>query len=72
MLYYEVNNIHLRVTVNISRSRMSHTILLVQPGIKLDTRTYTDFETISECLEVCSNLIFIYKIHKNIIKLIVR
>ncbi len=47
---------------------MSHTILLVQPGVKLDTRTYTDFETISECLEVCSNLIFIFKIHKNIKK----
>ena len=47
---------------------MSHTILLVQPGVKLDTRTYTDFETISECLEVCSNFIFIFKIHKNIKK----
>ena len=31
---------------------MSHTILLVQPGVKQDTRTYTDFESINECLEV--------------------
>jgi hypothetical protein len=33
---------------------MGHTILLVQPGVKLDTRTYTDFEAVNECLEgVC-------------------
>jgi len=33
---------------------MSHTILLVQPGVAQNTRTYTDFETINDCLEgVC-------------------
>ena len=33
-----------------------HTILLVQPGVELDTRTYTDFESTNECLEVCNEL----------------
>ncbi|XP_065063527.1 enhancer of rudimentary homolog [Rhopilema esculentum] len=33
---------------------MSHTILLIQPNPKLETRTYSDFETIDDCLEgVC-------------------
>jgi hypothetical protein len=31
---------------------MAHTILLVQPGVKLDTRTYTDYESVNECMEV--------------------
>jgi len=31
-----------------------HTILLVQPSNKLETRTYSDFETNNECMEgVC-------------------
>jgi len=31
-----------------------HTILLVQPSNKLETRTYSDFETMNECMEgVC-------------------
>ncbi|XP_041354020.1 enhancer of rudimentary homolog isoform X2 [Gigantopelta aegis] len=30
---------------------MSHTILLVQPHLRPDTRTYSDYETINECLE---------------------
>ncbi|XP_037960993.1 enhancer of rudimentary homolog isoform X2 [Teleopsis dalmanni] len=33
---------------------MSHTILLVQPGILPETRTFSDFETVNECMEgVC-------------------
>ncbi|CAD5114431.1 DgyrCDS3563 [Dimorphilus gyrociliatus] len=33
---------------------MSHTILLVQPGKKPETRTYSDYESVNECLEgVC-------------------
>jgi hypothetical protein len=31
---------------------MAHTILLVQPGVKIDTRTYTDYESVNECMEV--------------------
>ncbi|KXJ18925.1 enhancer of rudimentary homolog [Exaiptasia diaphana] len=30
---------------------MSHTILLVQPGAKPDTRTYSDYESEDECME---------------------
>ena len=34
--------------------RMAHTILLVQPGIKPETRTYSDYESVNECMEgVC-------------------
>ena len=34
--------------------RMTHTILLVQPGHMEEDRTYCDYESISECLEgVC-------------------
>lgn len=34
--------------------RMSHTILLVQPGPKPETRTYSDYESVNECMEgVC-------------------
>ena len=33
---------------------MAHTILLVQPGVKLDTRTYTDYESVNECMEVAN------------------
>ena len=33
---------------------MSHTILLVQPGQKPETRTYSDYESVNECMEgVC-------------------
>lgn len=33
---------------------MSHTILLVQPGRKQESRTYSDYESVNECLEgVC-------------------
>ena len=31
---------------------MAHTILLVQPGIKPETRTYSDYESVNECMEV--------------------
>ena len=34
--------------------KMAHTILLVQPGVKLDTRTYTDYESVNECMEVAN------------------
>ncbi|XP_076464420.1 enhancer of rudimentary homolog [Babylonia areolata] len=30
---------------------MSHTILLVQPTARPDTRTYSDYESLNECLE---------------------
>ena len=33
---------------------MSHTILLVQPSGKPETRTYSDYESVNECMEgVC-------------------
>lgn len=33
---------------------MSHTILLVQPGARPETRTYCDYESVNECMEgVC-------------------
>ncbi|XP_072760663.1 enhancer of rudimentary homolog [Anoplolepis gracilipes] len=33
---------------------MSHTILLVQPGHRPETRTYSDYENVNECMEgVC-------------------
>jgi len=33
---------------------MAHTNLLVQPGIKPETRTYSDYESVNECMEgVC-------------------
>lgn len=33
---------------------MSHTILLVQPGARPETRTYSDYESVNEALEgVC-------------------
>ena len=33
---------------------MSHTILLIQPGARPETRTYSDYETVVECMEgVC-------------------
>jgi hypothetical protein len=31
---------------------MAHTILLVQPGSKPESRTYTDYESVNECMEV--------------------
>ncbi|BFZ12405.1 hypothetical protein BsWGS_15444 [Bradybaena similaris] len=30
---------------------MSHTILLVQPNQRPETRTYSDYESLNECLE---------------------
>ncbi|XP_041467984.1 enhancer of rudimentary homolog [Lytechinus pictus] len=30
---------------------MSHTILLIQPGEIADTRTYTDYNSVRECME---------------------
>ena len=34
--------------------KMSHTILLVQPGSKPETRTYSDYDSVNECIEgVC-------------------
>jgi len=37
-----------------NRETMSHTILLVQPGQKPETRTYSDYESVNECMEgVC-------------------
>jgi len=32
-------------------SDMSHTILLLQSTDKLDSRTYSDYESIDECLD---------------------
>lgn len=33
---------------------MSHTILLVQPAARPETRTYSDYESVNECMEgVC-------------------
>ncbi|XP_019697463.1 enhancer of rudimentary homolog isoform X1 [Harpegnathos saltator] len=33
---------------------ISHTILLVQPGHRPETRTYSDYESVNECMEgVC-------------------
>ncbi|XP_022176203.1 enhancer of rudimentary homolog [Rhopalosiphum maidis] len=33
---------------------MSHTILLIQPGSKPETRTYSDYESVNDCMEgVC-------------------
>ena len=29
----------------------SHTILMVQPNTRPDTRTYSDYESLNECLE---------------------
>ncbi|XP_017878107.1 protein enhancer of rudimentary [Ceratina calcarata] len=39
---------------------MSHTILLLQPGSRAETRTYSDYESVIECMEgVCK----IYEAH---------
>lgn len=32
-------------------SAMAHTILLVQPGPKPETRTFSDYESVNECME---------------------
>jgi hypothetical protein len=29
----------------------SHTILLIQPGNKPETRTYSDYESVNDCME---------------------
>ena len=41
---------------------MSHTILLVQPSAKPESRTYSDYESVNDCLEGKINiqLIFFY------------
>ncbi|GFU04084.1 hypothetical protein TNCV_862461 [Trichonephila clavipes] len=36
---------------------MSHAILFVQPG-KPETRTYSDFESVNECMEVLRSRLF--------------
>ncbi|KHN84302.1 Enhancer of rudimentary -like protein [Toxocara canis] len=34
---------------------MSHTILLIQPTVRHDSRSWTDFESVTECIEgVCT------------------
>ncbi|CAH1732363.1 enhancer of rudimentary homolog isoform X3 [Aphis gossypii] len=39
---------------------MSHTILLIQPGSRPETRTYSDYESVNECMEdICK----IYETH---------
>merc|ERR1711942_466715 len=36
------------------KKKMAHTILLVQPSKKPESRTYSDFESVNECMEgVC-------------------
>ncbi len=30
---------------------MSHTILLLQPGARPETRTFTDYESVNKCIE---------------------
>jgi len=43
--------ITITMIINIIFTQAEHTILLVQPMNKLETRTYSDFETINECME---------------------
>jgi hypothetical protein len=35
-----------------NKTAMAHTILLVLPGSKPESRTYTDYESVNECMEV--------------------
>ncbi len=35
-----------------NKTAMAHTILLVQPGSKPESRNYTDYESVNECMEV--------------------
>ena len=44
---------------------MAHTILLVQPGIKPETRTYSDYESVNECMEVRRVLLCLPDYHLN-------
>lgn len=38
----------------LAKSLQAHTILLVQPGNNPETRTYSDYESVNECMEgVC-------------------
>lgn len=37
---------------------MSHTILLLQSTSKLDSRTYSDYESVDECLDGTDDLSF--------------
>ena len=42
---------------------MAHTILLVQPTKRPEGRTYSDYETVNECMEgklVCIDSLLIY------------
>ena len=41
----------LNFTVFQAQNTQSHTILLVQPSEKPETRTYSDYETVDECME---------------------
>jgi len=44
---------HLRAQ-SVTKKEMAHTILLVQPSKKPESRTYSDFESVNECMEgVC-------------------
>lgn len=37
-----------------AKNKMSHTILLVQPGSRPETRTYSDYDSVNDCMEgVC-------------------
>ncbi len=41
----------------------SHTILLVQPGRKPESRTYSDYESVNECLEgECQNIWILFPV----------
>ena len=42
------------------KKKMAHTILLVQPGAKPESRTYTDYESVNECMEVSIEKSFDY------------
>merc|ERR1712042_201369 len=47
-------NIAKRPRLKRTESTMAHTILLVQPSKKPESRTYSDFESVNECMEgVC-------------------
>ena len=51
---YDITLIYLSDILSNYRPAMAHTILLVQPGIKPETRTYSDYESVNECMEgVC-------------------
>lgn len=53
--YFQPGKTILKLTAFVTKHReMSHTILLVQPGARPETRTYSDYESVNECMEgVC-------------------